>query len=102
VSSHCKYGAVRNHLQVLKMLLGNPKTQLGPVDVQGHTPLWYAMVMGDHTIAAMLRAKGAPVQLDIASQLCKAAALNNVKFIELLLMHNVHVLARVCNLPQSS
>lgn len=86
-------------MQVLDLLMKNPKTHLGPVDSRGHTPLWDAMVMGDHTITALLRSKGAPVQPDIAIQLCKAAEQNNVKFIELLLVHNVHVLARVrCSL----
>jgi ankyrin repeat protein len=84
------------------MLLSNENTQLGPIDSQGHTPLWDAIVMGDHVIAAMLRAKGAPVQPNIATQLCRAAAQNDVKFIELLLMHNLHVLARVRTKPHAA
>ena len=93
---HCgQQNTARSAVQVLKSLLSNPRTQLGPVDSQGHTPMWDAMAMGDHLIAAQLGAKGAPVQSDIAVEMCKAAAQNNVKFIELLLMHNVHVLARV-------
>lgn len=31
-------------MQVLKILLDNPATQLGPLDAKGHTPLWDAMV----------------------------------------------------------
>lgn len=90
-----KQGECKNWSQVLMTLLSNPTTQLGPIDSQGHTPLWDAMVMGDAEITATLRARGAPVQPDTAMQMCKAAAQNNVKFIELLLMHNVNVLARV-------
>lgn len=88
--SVCKFS-----MQVLGTLLCHPKTRLGPVDSHGHTPLWDAMVMGDHAIAGMLRVKGAPVQPNIAMQLCKAASQNNVTFIELLLMHNVNILAQV-------
>lgn len=49
----------------------------------------------DVQVVAMLRSRGAPVQPDTAVQLCKAAAINNVKFFELLLKYKIDVLAKV-------
>lgn len=85
----------RAHIQVLKLLLDHPKTELGPVDSKGQTPLWGAMEALDSRTVSILRSRGAPVQPDTAVPLCKAAAINNVKLFSLLLEHNIDVLAKV-------
>jgi ankyrin repeat protein len=80
---------------VLNQLLAQSNLNLGVLDNMGHTPLWVAMVAQNYKIVHMLREKGAPVQPDIAVPLCKAAARNDVNFLEMLLMHNIDFLSRV-------
>lgn len=64
----------------------------------GHMPLWHAICLGQRSAAALLRSRGAQVQADIAVDICKAAAKNDAKLFELLLVHNIDMLARVWTL----
>jgi ankyrin repeat protein len=84
----------RSH-DVLRFLINLPNIKLGPVDGMGHTPLWDAVMDGNVEIARMLRCKGAPVQPDLANDLCQAAAENNAKFFERLSVIDIDVLPRV-------
>eukprot|EP00892_Ulva_mutabilis_P004198 jgi/Ulvmu1/214/UM001_0218.1 len=86
--------AANSSMRVLQLLLQQPRTELGPVDNMGHTPLWHAICLGQHKAAALLRSQGAPVQADIAVDLCKAAERNDTRLFELLLVHRIDMQSR--------
>jgi hyperpolarization activated cyclic nucleotide-gated potassium channel 4 len=80
---------------VLLFLLGLPNIELAPVDKKGHTPLWDAIVDSNQEFALLLRQKGAPVQPDIAADLCQAAFNNDADFFERLHEVDIDVSPRV-------
>lgn len=81
--------ASRSSMHVLEYLVDHDGIQLGPLDMMGNTPLWDAIWLGDHKAATILRSRGAPVQPNLSSSLCTAAARNSSRFFELLLVHNI-------------
>lgn len=85
----------RNSRAVLDLLLSLPALQLAPVDRMGHTPLWEALLAGNHEVAHLLREAGARVQDDVSARLCQAAARNDAKFFAILADVDVGLLARV-------
>lgn len=87
--------AANSSMKVLKCLLEHPQTQLGPIDDMAHTPLWDALCAGHRRAASMLQSAGAPVQPDIAEDLCKAAAQNDANFFQMLSEHNIDMWSMV-------
>lgn len=88
----------KSSMNVLEFMVDQPGVELGPVDTMGHTPLWDAICLGNHKAASLLRSRGAPVQADIAMDLCKAAHKNDARLFELLLMYKISMLSRVRHL----
>jgi ankyrin repeat protein len=80
---------------VFLFLLALPGIQLAPVDRMGHTPLWDAIMDDNQEFAHLLRNKGAPVQHDIAADLCQAASNNDTDFFERLHGLDIDVSPRV-------
>lgn len=87
--------ASNSSMSVLKYLVDHPAVELGPVDVMGHTPLWNAILNGDHKGAQLMQSRGAPIQPDVAIALCDAACRNDARFFELLLLLGVDISSRV-------
>lgn len=82
-------------MRVLRFMLERPETQVGPIDNMGHTPMWDALCIGSREAVSLLRPHGAPVQPDIAGDLCKAAAKNNAHFFELLRENRIDTYSKV-------
>eukprot|EP00892_Ulva_mutabilis_P004242 jgi/Ulvmu1/218/UM001_0222.1 len=87
--------ASNSSMHVLELLVDLKEIELGPLDFMGHTPLWNSILLADYKAAAILRSRGAPVQPNLSLSLCAAAARNDARFFELILVHNIDTMSRV-------